>query len=88
MLAGAFTPGVTPLEIATTSDDNFDTDDATTLTNATTAGNGDEILGLSVLTADDAEAALAKISVAIEQVGGTARSTALWLTACNIPCPI
>jgi flagellin len=31
---------------------------------------GDEILGLSVLTADDAEAALAKISVAIEQVGG------------------
>jgi flagellin len=58
------------LVIATTSDDNFDTDDATTLTAATTAGAGDEILGLSVLTADDAEAALAKISVAIEQVGG------------------
>ena len=69
-LRGAFTPGIAPLVIATTSDDNFDTDDATTLTAATTAGAGDEILGLSVLTADDAEAALAKISVAIEQVGG------------------
>lgn len=69
-LRGAFTPGIDPLVIATTSDDNFDTDDATTLTAATTAGAGDEILGLSVLTADDAEAALAKISVAIEQVGG------------------
>jgi flagellin len=68
VLAGAFTPGVAPLVIATTSDDNFDTDDATTLTAAQAAG--DEILGLSVLTADDAEAALAKISVAIEQVGG------------------
>jgi len=70
VLAGAFTPGVAPLVIATTSDDNFDTDAATTLTAATTAGAGDEILGLSVLTADDAEAALEKISVAIEQVGG------------------
>jgi flagellin len=68
--AGAFTPGVDPLVIATTSDDNFDTDSATTLTAATTSGAGDEILGLSVLTADDAEAALEKISVAIEQVGG------------------
>jgi flagellin len=68
--AGAFTPGVDPLVIATTSDDNFDTDSATTLAAATTSGAGDEILGLSVLTADDAEAALAKISVAIEQVGG------------------
>jgi flagellin len=56
--------------IATTDDDNFDTDSATTLTAATTSGAGDEILGLSVLTAADAEAALAKISVAIEQVGG------------------
>jgi flagellin len=70
VLAGAFTPGVDPLVIATTSDDNFDTDSATTLTAATTSGAGDEILGLSVLTADDAEAALEKISVAIEQVGG------------------
>jgi len=70
VLAGAFTPGVDPLVIATTSDDNFDTDSATTLTAATTSGAGDEILGLSVLTASDAEAALAKISVAIEQVGG------------------
>jgi flagellin len=70
VLAGAFTPGVDPLVIATTDDDNFDTDSATTLTAATTSGAGDEILGLSVLTAADAEAALAKISVAIEQVGG------------------
>jgi flagellin len=56
--------------IATTSDDNFDTDAATTVSNATAANAGDEILGLSVLTADDAEAALAKISAAIEQVAG------------------
>jgi hypothetical protein len=28
VLAGAFTPGVAPLVIATTSDDNFDTDDS------------------------------------------------------------
>ena len=68
--AGAFTPGVDPLVIATTDDDNFDTDAATTLTAATAANAGDEILGLSVLTAADAEAALEKISVAIEQVGG------------------
>ena len=68
VLAGAFTPGVDPLVIATTSDDNFNTDAATTLTAAQAAG--DSILGLSVLTADDAEAALEKISVAIEQVGG------------------
>jgi flagellin len=69
-LSGAFTPGVDPLVIATTSDDNFDTDAATTVSNATAANAGDEILGLSVLTADDAEAALAKISAAIEQVAG------------------
>jgi flagellin len=68
--AGAFTPGVDPLVIATTDDDNFDTSAAATLTAATTSGAGDEILGLSVLTAADAEAALEKISVAIEQVGG------------------
>jgi flagellin len=68
--AGAFTPGVDPLVIATTDDDNLVTDEAAQLTAATTADAGDEILGLSVLTAADAEAALAKISVAIEQVGG------------------
>jgi len=68
--AGAFTPGVDPLVIATTDDDNLVTDAAAQLTAATTADAGDEILGLSVLTAADAEAALAKISVAIEQVGG------------------
>jgi hypothetical protein len=33
------------------------------------ADGGDTILGLSVLTADDAEQALVKISAAIEQVG-------------------
>jgi len=68
--AGAFTPGVDPLVIATTDDDNLVTDATAQLTAATTANAGDEILGLSVLTAADAEAALAKISVAIEQVGG------------------
>jgi len=68
VLAGAFTPGVDPLVIATTADDNFDTDDATTL--AAAQAGGDQILGLSVLTAQDAEAALEKISAAIEQVAG------------------
>ena len=68
--AGALTPGVDPLVIATTDDDNLVTTAAAQLTAATTADAGDEILGLSVLTAADAEAALAKISVAIEQVGG------------------
>lgn len=68
VLAGAFTPGVDPLVISTTVDDNFDTDDATTLTAAQAGGDG--ILGLSVLTAQDAEAALEKISAAIEQVAG------------------
>jgi len=68
--AGAFTPGVDPLVIATTDDDNLVTDAAAQLAAATTTDAGDEILGLSVLTAADAEAALAKISVAIEQVGG------------------
>jgi len=68
--AGAFTPGVDPLVIATTDDDNLVTDAAAQLTAATAEDAGDEILGLSVLTAADAEAALAKISVAIEQVGG------------------
>jgi flagellin len=67
-LAGAFTPTQTPLVIATTTHDNFDTDAATTLTAA--QGGGDSILGLSVLTADDAEAALTKITTAIEQVAG------------------
>jgi len=68
--AGAFTPGVDPLVIATTDDDNLVTTAAAQLAAATTTDAGDEILGLSVLTAADAEAALAKISVAIEQVGG------------------
>ena len=58
--AGAFTAGTPPTLIATTSDDNIGT---------LTAG-ADKVLGLSVLTADDAEAALTRISAAIEQVAG------------------
>ena len=58
--SGAFTAGSTPTQIATTSNDNIGT---------LTAGT-DGVLGLSVLTADDAEAALTRISAAIEQVAG------------------
>jgi flagellin len=58
--SGAFTAGTPPTQIATTSDDNIGT-----LTTGT-----DGVLGLSVLTADDAEAALTRISAAIEQVAG------------------
>jgi len=66
--------------IATTSDDNatYEADGTISGANqtaletaaASTTGGSDGILGLSVLTAADAEAALEKISVAIEQVGG------------------
>jgi flagellin len=58
--SGAFTAGSAPTQIATTSNDNIGT---------LTAGT-DGVLGLSVLTADDAEAALTRISAAIEQVAG------------------
>jgi len=58
--SGAFTAGTPPTQIATTSSDNIGT---------LTAGT-DGVLGLSVLTASDAEAALTRISVAIEQVAG------------------
>jgi flagellin len=58
--SGAFTAGTPPSQIATTSSDNIGT---------LTAGT-DGVLGLSVLTASDAEAALTRISVAIEQVAG------------------
>ena len=58
--SGAFTAGTPPTQIATTSSDNIGT---------LTAGT-DGVLGLSVLTADDAEAALTRISAAIEQVAG------------------
>jgi flagellin len=78
-LVGAFTPGFTPAVLATTTADNatYDADGTISGTNkaaletaATAAGAGDSILGLSVLTADDAEAALTKITTAIEQVAG------------------
>ncbi len=79
-LVGAFTPDFTPAVIATTSDDNatYEADGTISAANqtaletaaASTTGGSDGILGLSVLTAADAEAALEKISVAIEQVGG------------------
>jgi flagellin len=79
-LVGAFTPGFQPAVIATTSDDNatYEADGTISGANqtaletaaASTTGGSDGILGLSVLTAADAEAALEKISVAIEQVGG------------------
>jgi flagellin len=58
--AGAFTAGTPPTLIATTSDDNI----------GTLKAGADTVLGLSVLTADDAEAALTRISAAIEQVAG------------------
>jgi flagellin len=79
-LVGAFTPDFKPAVIATTSDDNatYEADGTISTANqtaletaaASTTGGSDGILGLSVLTAADAEAALEKISVAIEQVGG------------------
>jgi flagellin len=76
-LVGAFTPGFTPAVLATTTADNatysadgtISSANQTALENAA-AGGGDSILGLSVLTADDAEAALTKITTAIEQVAG------------------
>jgi flagellin len=65
--SGAFTAGATPIVISTTSHDNsVDSAGAT----QTPAAGTDNVLGLSVLTAEDAEAALTKITTAIEQVAG------------------
>jgi flagellin len=68
---GAFEAELAPAAqakaISTTSADNAFTDAGAT---ATPAATGDSVLGLSVLTAGDAEAALTKISTAIEQVAG------------------
>ena len=65
--SGAFTAGATPIVISTTSPDNsVDSAGAT----QTPAAGTDNVLGLSVLTAEDAEAALTKITAAIEQVAG------------------
>jgi flagellin len=76
-LVGAFTPGFTPAVLATTTADNatYSADGTISSANQTAletaaAGGGDSILGLSVLTAADAEAALTKITTAIEQVAG------------------
>jgi len=73
---GAFTAGIdaSPVEISTTHDDHVIFADNGALDGAAmvsaAADGGDTILGLSVLTADDAEQALVKISAAIEQVAG------------------
>jgi flagellin len=69
---GAFTAGTagaaaTVIELKTTTADNNFTEAGSAATAATT---GDGAIGLSVLTAEDAEAALTKISAAIEQVAG------------------
>ena len=65
--SGAFTAGSNPTVISTTSHDNsVDSAGAT----QTPAAGTDSVLGLSVLTAEDAEASLTKITAAIEQVAG------------------
>ena len=71
---GAFVADVKPGVLATTTADAvvFSSDgtvDLATMASAASAA-GDKILGLSVLSAADAEQALSKISAAIEQVAG------------------
>ena len=63
----AYTVGSAPNVIATTSHDNTVSSSGSAQT--PTAGT-DSVLGLSVLTAADADASLAKITAAIEQVAG------------------
>ena len=65
--SGAFTAGSLPAVIATTSSDNSVSSSGSA---QTPAAGTDSVLGLSVLTAEDAEAALTKITAAIEQVAG------------------
>ena len=65
--SGAFTAGSTPAVIATTSSDNSVSSSGSA---QTPAAGSDSVLGLSVLTAADAEAALTRITAAIEQVAG------------------
>ena len=70
---GAFTAGsggaaATVVDLKTTTADNDFT--AAGGASATPATTGDGAIGLSVLTAEDAEAALTKISKALEQVAG------------------
>jgi flagellin len=65
---GAFdAAAAAPKVIATTDSDNSFSAAGSA---ATPTASGDGVLGLSVRTAEDAEAALAKISLAIEQVAG------------------
>jgi len=82
----AFTAGSAPSVIATTASDNIVTSSGSA---QTPAAGTDSVLGLSVLTAKDAEAALTKISAAIEQVAGEraslgAVSNRLEYTASNL----
>jgi flagellin len=65
--SGAFTAGSKPSVIATTSDDNSVTSSGSS---QTPSAGTDSVLGLSVLTAADAQASLTKITAAIEQVAG------------------
>ena len=74
---GAFTAEEKPGVLSTTSHDKVlfasgttNVDGAAMATAATASGAGDLMLGLSVLSAADAEQALSKISAAIEQVAG------------------
>jgi len=84
--SGAFTAGSTPSVIATTTSDNKVSSSGSA---QNPAAGADKVLGLSVLTADDAEAALTRISAAIEQVAGEraslgAVSNRLEYTASNL----
>jgi flagellin len=84
--SGAFTAGSTPSVISTTASDNLVTSTGSAQDPAVGA---DSVLGLSVLTAKDAEAALTRISAAIEQVAGEraslgAVSNRLEYTASNL----
>jgi len=74
---GAFVADITPGVLGTTSHDavqfasgTTNVDGAAMATTAAASGAGDRILGLSVLSAADAEQALSKISAALEQVAG------------------
>ena len=63
----AYTAGSKASVIATTSDDNSVTSSGSS---QTPSAGTDSVLGLSVLTAADAQASLTKITAAIEQVAG------------------
>ena len=65
--SGAFTAGSLPAVIATTSSDNSVSSSGSA---QTPAAGTDSVLGLSVRTAEDAEAALTRMTAAIEQVAG------------------